>query len=62
MSYAPWRSPLRDNPGRDLRAIVNQAVLTAVKRTSSPKDLALSEADFAITKETHPMEVRQKPN
>ena len=32
--------------GRDLRALVNQAVLSAVKRTASPKDFALSEADF----------------
>jgi transitional endoplasmic reticulum ATPase len=32
--------------GRDLRAFVNQAVLSAVKRCSSPKDFSLSEADF----------------
>lgn len=32
--------------GRDLRALVNQAVLAAVKRTASPEDFALSEADF----------------
>jgi AAA+ superfamily predicted ATPase len=35
--------------GRDLRALVNQAVLSAVKRTSSPKDFALCEADFERT-------------
>jgi SpoVK/Ycf46/Vps4 family AAA+-type ATPase len=33
--------------GRDLRALVNQAVLAAVKRTSSPKDFTLIEKDFA---------------
>ena len=33
--------------GRDLRALVNQAVLSAVKRTASPEDFALFEADFA---------------
>ena len=33
--------------GRDLRALVNRAVLAAVKRTSSPKDLTLIEKDFA---------------
>jgi transitional endoplasmic reticulum ATPase len=33
--------------GRDLRALVNQAVLAAVKRTNSPKDLTLIEKDFA---------------
>jgi SpoVK/Ycf46/Vps4 family AAA+-type ATPase len=36
--------------GRDLRAIVNQAVLAAVKRTNSPKELALFESDFPGTK------------
>jgi DNA replication protein DnaC len=35
--------------GRDLRALVNQAVLSAVKRTSSPKDFALCETDFEGT-------------
>jgi SpoVK/Ycf46/Vps4 family AAA+-type ATPase len=35
--------------GRDLRALVNQAVLSAVKRTSSPKDFALCAADFERT-------------
>jgi ATPase family protein associated with various cellular activities (AAA) len=34
--------------GRDLRALVNQAVLGAVKRTSSPKDFMLTEKDFAL--------------
>jgi hypothetical protein len=34
--------------GRDLRAVVNQAILTAVKRTSSPKDFMLTEKDFAL--------------
>jgi hypothetical protein len=33
--------------GRDLRARVNRAVLAAVKRTTSPKDLTLIEKDFA---------------
>jgi SpoVK/Ycf46/Vps4 family AAA+-type ATPase len=33
--------------GRDLRALVNCAVLAAVKRTSSPKDFTLIETDFA---------------
>jgi SpoVK/Ycf46/Vps4 family AAA+-type ATPase len=33
--------------GRDLRALVNRAVLAAVKRTSSPKDFTLIEKDFA---------------
>jgi DNA replication protein DnaC len=33
--------------GRDLRALVNRAVLAAVKRTSSPKELTLIEKDFA---------------
>jgi len=33
--------------GRDLRALVNRAVLAAVKRTTSPKDLTLIETDFA---------------
>jgi DNA replication protein DnaC len=33
--------------GRDLRALVNRAVLAAVKRTSSPKDFTLTEKDFA---------------
>jgi DNA replication protein DnaC len=33
--------------GRDLRALVNRAVLAAVKRTSSPKDFTLNEKDFA---------------
>jgi len=35
--------------GRDLRALVNRAVLAAVKRTSSPKDLTLIERDFALS-------------
>jgi SpoVK/Ycf46/Vps4 family AAA+-type ATPase len=34
--------------GRDLRALVNRAVLAAVKRTSSPKDFTLIEKDFAL--------------
>ena len=34
--------------GRDLRNMVNAAVLSAVKRTSSPKDFALQEGDFAL--------------
>jgi ATP-dependent Zn protease len=34
--------------GRDLRAVVNRAVLSAVKRSSSPKDFALTEKDFAL--------------
>ena len=34
--------------GRDLRAVVNKAVLSAVKRSSSPKDFALTEKDFAL--------------
>jgi ATP-dependent 26S proteasome regulatory subunit len=34
--------------GRDLRALVNRAVLAAVKRTSSPKDFTLTEKDFAL--------------
>lgn len=34
--------------GRDLRALVNQAVLGAVKRTSSPKDFMLTEKDFSL--------------
>jgi DNA replication protein DnaC len=33
--------------GRDLRALVNGAVLAAVKRTSSPKDFTLIEKDFS---------------
>jgi transitional endoplasmic reticulum ATPase len=33
--------------GRDLRGLVNRAVLAAVKRTSSPKDFTLIEKDFA---------------
>ena len=33
--------------GRDLRALVNQAVLGAVKRISSPKDFTLIEKDFS---------------
>jgi hypothetical protein len=32
--------------GRDLRSVVNQAVLSAVKRTSSPQNFALAESDF----------------
>ena len=36
--------------GRDLRALVNRAVLAAVKRTSSPKDFTLIEKDFAPSK------------
>ena len=35
--------------GRDLRALVNRAVLAAVKRTSSPKDFTLIEKDFATS-------------
>lgn len=35
--------------GRDLRNLVNAAVLTGVKRTSSPKDFALQGSDFAPT-------------
>jgi transitional endoplasmic reticulum ATPase len=35
--------------GRDLRAVVNQAVLAAVKRTNSPREFALCEADFEGT-------------
>jgi SpoVK/Ycf46/Vps4 family AAA+-type ATPase len=35
--------------GRDLRALVNQAVLAAVKRTSSPLSFALSETDFSLS-------------
>jgi transitional endoplasmic reticulum ATPase len=34
--------------GRDLRAVVNKAVLSAVKRSSSPKDFALTEKNFAL--------------
>jgi hypothetical protein len=34
--------------GRDLRAVVNQAVLSAVKRSSSPRDFGLAEGDFAL--------------
>jgi SpoVK/Ycf46/Vps4 family AAA+-type ATPase len=34
--------------GRDLRAVVNQAVLAAVKRCSSPKDFSLFDSDFAL--------------
>ena len=34
--------------GRDLRNLVNAAVLSAVKRTSRPKDFALQESDFAL--------------
>jgi transitional endoplasmic reticulum ATPase len=34
--------------GRDLRAVVNQAVLAGVKRSSSPRNFGLSEADFAL--------------
>jgi transitional endoplasmic reticulum ATPase len=34
--------------GRDLRALVNQAVLNAVKRTSSPGEFGLSEEDFVL--------------
>jgi ATP-dependent 26S proteasome regulatory subunit len=37
--------------GRDLRAVVNQAVLNAVKRTAAPQDFALTESDFALTQE-----------
>jgi hypothetical protein len=33
--------------GRDLRALVNQAVLSTVKRCSSPQSFSISEADFA---------------
>jgi|GEM_PF-3683172 len=35
--------------GRDLRAVVNQAVLSAVKRCSSPKEFSLSKAEFALS-------------
>lgn len=35
--------------GRDLRARINQGVLAAVKRSSSPKDFALVPADFALS-------------
>jgi hypothetical protein len=35
--------------GRDLRAIINQAVLSAVKRTRSVKNFSISEADFALS-------------
>jgi transitional endoplasmic reticulum ATPase len=35
--------------GRDLRGLVNQAVLSAVKRTASPEQFALCEADFERT-------------
>jgi ATP-dependent 26S proteasome regulatory subunit len=35
--------------GRDLRALINRAVLAAVKRTSSPKDFTLIETDFALS-------------
>jgi AAA+ superfamily predicted ATPase len=34
--------------GRDLRALVNQGVLHAVKRSSSVRDFALSQEDFAL--------------
>ena len=34
--------------GRDLLALVNRAVLAAVKRTSSPKDFTITEKDFAL--------------
>jgi SpoVK/Ycf46/Vps4 family AAA+-type ATPase len=34
--------------GRDLRNLITQATLSAVKRSSSPRDFALSEEDFAL--------------
>jgi SpoVK/Ycf46/Vps4 family AAA+-type ATPase len=34
--------------GRDLRAVVNQAVLSAVKGWESPRTFSISEADFAL--------------
>ncbi len=34
--------------GRDLRALVNQAVLAGVRRTSSPRDFMLTEKDFGL--------------
>jgi SpoVK/Ycf46/Vps4 family AAA+-type ATPase len=34
--------------GRDLRAVVNQGVLSGVKRSTSPQDFALIEEDFAL--------------
>jgi len=34
--------------GRDLRAAINQAVLSAVKRCSSPLTFSLAESDFAL--------------
>ena len=37
--------------GRDLRNLVNQAVLSAVKRTSSPQDFSLFKEDFALAQE-----------
>jgi AAA+ superfamily predicted ATPase len=39
--------------GRDLRALVTQAVLAGVKRTSSPKDFTLTEKDFALLQEKY---------
>ena len=35
--------------GRDLRAVVNQGVLSGVKRCRSPKEFSISEADFALS-------------
>jgi hypothetical protein len=37
--------------GRDLRNLVNQAVLSAVKRSSSPQDFSLFKGDFALAQE-----------
>jgi hypothetical protein len=34
--------------GRDLRAVVNKSVLSAVKGSSSPRDFALNGKDFAL--------------
>jgi ATP-dependent Zn protease len=35
--------------GRDLRGLVNQAVLSAVKRCSSPRTFSLGESDFCVS-------------
>jgi AAA+ superfamily predicted ATPase len=37
--------------GRDLRNLVNQSVLSAVKRSSSPQNFSLVEGDFALAQE-----------
>jgi SpoVK/Ycf46/Vps4 family AAA+-type ATPase len=44
--------------GRDLRNLINQAVLSAAKRMSFPQNFALSEGDFATRARKELMELR----